>query len=95
MTDTQTNVHPHVLSALPLMLGGGFGPRLVNDPYDLAGPRYRQQRRAVLSILLGRKAKAAESGVVAIRQAFADLLGVTPYEVPEALEKIRQQTVIA
>lgn len=95
MIDTQTNVDPRVLAALPLMLGGCLGPRLVNNPYDLAGPRYRQQRQAVLSALLGRKAKAAESGVNAIRQAFADLLGVTPYEVPQTLEKIRQQTSAA
>lgn len=74
------------------MLGGYFGPRLVNNPYDMAGSCYRQQRQIVLSALLGRKTKVAESGVNAIRQAFADLLGVTPYEVPQTLEKIRQQT---
>ena len=90
-TDPKANIHPRVIAALPLMLGGCFAPRPVNDPYDLAGPRYRQQRQAVLSALLGRKAKAAESGVNAIRDAFAALLGVGPYEVTQALENIRQQ----
>ena len=81
-----------VRAALPLLVGGQFRASAVNDPWDMMGPRYRGERQKLMSALLGRKAKATESGVVNICKELCELLGLDhDHELSDAIKKLRTE----
>ena len=81
-----------IRAALPLMVGGQFITSQVDDPWDMMGPRYKKERQALMSALLNRKAKAAESGVVNICKTLCDMLNVdNDRKLPDAIKALRME----
>ena len=86
---TTINQYETIRGALGLMIGGTFSTRPVNDPWEMMGPAYKKQRKAVMSTLTGRKATVAQSGVTAIQSELARQLGVDERKVKEKIAAIR------
>lgn len=81
-----------VRAALPLLVGGQFRTTEVNDPWDMMGPRYKSERQKLMSALLGRKAKATESGVVNICETLCEFLGLDhDRKLPGAIQTLRME----
>lgn len=88
---TKTKIET-VRAALPLLIGGQFRTGAVNDPWDMMGPRYKGERQKLMSALLGRKAKATESGIVNICKKLCELLGLDhDHDLPDAIKKLRME----